>query len=104
MIQKQVKKILKNFKYKTIEFEIDSFKNGQVTITAFRELFHPKSGRSAGELSGTEIFNYRTSNELQFLLALRDWMHLAECHEADEHMLYKGKQIFSPHAAKASLY
>lgn len=104
MTQKQVRKIFKNLKYKTVVFDILEFVDGQVTVQGSRELFHPLSGKSAGILEGTETFNYHTCTELQLLMAVRDWMHLAECHEADENLIYKGKQIFHPHAAKASMY
>jgi len=103
MTQKDIRKFFKNFNYKSIDFTL-KFKDGQVTVTGRRELFHPRSGRSAGVLEASEVFNYRTCTEFQLLSAMRDWLHLVECHEADENIFYKGDQLFYPHAAKESLY
>jgi len=104
LTKKQVRSIFENIKYKTITFEIDQFAHGQVHVMAGRELFHPLSGRSVGLVETVEVFNYYSCTETQLLLAVRDWIHRAECHEADEHFIYKGDQVFHPHAAKVSLY
>jgi len=98
MNQKQVKQFFKDLSYKTVKFEIVC-NSGEVTVSGSRSLVDPITGISA-VLEASETFTYKDCTEVELLNAMRDWMHAIECHEADEWIIYKGKQPFQPHKAK----
>lgn len=102
MDKKQVKTFFNNFRYKDISFKVKFLKNLEIEVTGSRDLVDPITKKIL-PLEATEIFKYNCT-DMQLLLALRDWLHIVEKHEADENIIYKESQPFQPHRTKVTLY
>ena len=102
MNKRQVKTFFDNLTYKDVHYEY-SFQDGQLVVTGSRKLVDPKNKREITAQS-EETFNYKRVTSIQLLSAMRDWIHAAERHEADEWLHYRGVAVFHPHKAKVTLY
>jgi len=103
MTQREVRKFFKNISYPDITFTPKFLKGGILKVIGQRELVDSDNGEEM-ILWDTQEFFYKKTNEFNMLSAIRDWIHKAECHEADEYFKYKGKRVFHPHKTKIHIY
>ena len=103
MNKRQVVRFFKNLRYKPNVSFTHRFEDNTLVVEVKGFLAEPHTDKTA-TISSEETFNYKGVNESQLLSAIRDWLHAAECHEADEWLLFNGKKPFDPHKAKISLY
>lgn len=101
MNKSDVNKFFKALSYKDVVFEYDFIGNGMINVTGSRNLEDPIT-HEIQPLEATETFNYRNGDQMQLLLAIRDWIHQIEKHEADEWIVFNGKQPFQPHISKVT--
>jgi len=107
MTKPQLAIFFKNFSYKpNYHFKWEIAKSGLLKVSGYTvriDVDNVDAGEEV-KLSAYENFNYRGVTEDELLLALRDWIHTIERHEADEWIRLEGDLVFPPHKAKVSLY
>jgi len=100
---RQLKRFVKKLSYKEVEWQIKKIDttNGFFTLYGERPLTDPIT-KEVEVYCADEEFIYRGVTEMQLLLAIRDWIHKFEKHEADEWIVFDGQQPFNPHIAKVN--